>query len=69
MGADADIVIFDLASVSDRATFDQPAQTSAGFEHVIVAGTPLISNAKLDVNAFPGRAVRRAVKNGGGSRP
>ena len=63
VGADADIVIFDLETVSDRATFEQPAQTSVGFEYVIVAGTPLITKSKLDTTVFPGRAIRRSIAN------
>lgn len=58
-GADADIVVFDLAQVSDRATYEKPAQMSVGFEYVIVAGTPLVRNGELDTTVLPGRPVRR----------
>ncbi|WP_084399207.1 amidohydrolase family protein [Henriciella aquimarina] len=59
-GADADIVVFDPETVSDRATFARPAQTSEGFSFVIVGGTPLISKGVLDTGVMPGRPVRRA---------
>jgi N-acyl-D-glutamate deacylase len=58
-GADADIAVFDLKSVGDRATYDKPAQTSAGMRWVIVNGTPVIADGKLDLKALPGRPVRR----------
>ncbi len=41
VGADADIVVFDLATVQDNATFTEPAQHSTGFRHVLVKGTPI----------------------------
>ncbi len=58
-GADADLIVFDPATVSDRATFAVPAQTSVGMRHVIVNGTPIIANGKLVRNALPGQPIRR----------
>ncbi len=58
-GSDADIVIFDLAELSDRATFIQPALTSQGMKSVIVNGTLVIENGKLIKSALPGKAIRR----------
>lgn len=60
-GVDADIVVFDLDKITDRATFLEPCQTSVGMEHVIVNGTPLITKGKLDTSVRPGRPVRRPV--------
>jgi N-acyl-D-glutamate deacylase len=59
VGADADIVVFDAQAVSDRATFDRPAQTSVGMRWVLVGGTPVIDSGKLKKDALPGRAIRR----------
>lgn len=59
VGADADVVVFDLSIVSDAATFDQPAQPSIGFEYVIVAGAPLVKDGILDTEVLPGRPIRR----------
>lgn len=58
-GMDADLVVFDLATIADRATYEKPAQTSTGIRHVIVAGVPVIENGILDPNSRPGRPVRR----------
>ena len=38
VGADADLVIFDPETVTDRATYDEPTLTSNGMRHVVVAG-------------------------------
>jgi N-acyl-D-amino-acid deacylase len=45
-GMAADIVVFDLNEVADRATFEQPHQFSAGFHYVLVNGQVVIDNAK-----------------------
>jgi Amidohydrolase family len=58
VGADADITIFDLATVTDKATYAKPAQASQGIEHVIVGGVPLVENGKLKTDVFPGRPIR-----------
>lgn len=60
-GADADIAVFDPATVADRATFDQPAQRSAGMRYVLVAGRVVIDNGRLVEGAKPGRPIRRGV--------
>jgi N-acyl-D-amino-acid deacylase len=45
-GMAADIVIFDLNEVSDKATFERPHQFSAGFHFVLVNGQLIIENGK-----------------------
>src|SRR5437867_1502568 len=45
-GADADIVVFDPRSVTDRATYESPAQPSSGFKYVLVSGTPVVEEGK-----------------------
>src|SRR5215475_6876288 len=46
-GADADIVIFDPATISDRATFEMPMAPSVGVRELLVSGTLLIDDGKL----------------------
>ena len=58
-GADADIAVFDLKTVSDRATYAHPAEPSAGMQYVLVGGTPVIDGGKLVANVAPGRALVR----------
>jgi dihydroorotase len=59
VGADADITIFDPATVIDRATYEKPDQASLGIIHVLVNGAPVVRNSALVPNAVPGTAIRR----------
>ncbi len=56
-GQYADVVIFDPAIVSDRATFEAPHQLSVGIRDVWVNGTRVIANG-AHTGAMPGRVVR-----------
>ena len=56
-GTWADVVIFDPATVHDRATFDNPNQLSEGMEYVIVNGVPVIDQGKM-TGALPGKVLR-----------
>ncbi len=55
-GAFADVVVFDPATVIDKATFTEPHQLSVGIEHVFVNGVAVVSNG-AHTNALPGRTV------------
>jgi N-acyl-D-aspartate/D-glutamate deacylase len=56
-GSDADIVVFDPKTVSDRSTFEKPMEPSVGVHFLLVGGTPLISDGKLISDLYPGKAV------------
>jgi N-acyl-D-amino-acid deacylase len=58
VGADADLVIFDLQKVADPSTFDDPHHYAEGFRDVLVKGVPVIREGKL-TDARPGGALRR----------
>jgi N-acyl-D-aspartate/D-glutamate deacylase len=58
--ADADIVAFDLATVTDQATYADSSRVSSGIRHLLVNGVPLISDGELDTTVLPGRPVRAA---------
>lgn len=58
-GMDADVTIFDPASVLDRATYSEPARPSAGIRHVLVNGVPVVRDGVLQADQYPGRAIRR----------
>ena len=58
-GADADITVFDAATIIDRATFSEPTTPSSGIAHVLVNGTFVVRNGVLVPDAHPGRPVRR----------
>jgi N-acyl-D-amino-acid deacylase len=57
-GAYADITVFDLETVADRATFESPATPAAGIEHVFVNGHLVWSEGR-PTGERPGRALRR----------
>lgn len=63
VGADADLTIFDPATVTDRATFEQPAQYSTGIQHVLVGGVFVVRDEKLVDGVKPGKAIRRPQGN------
>jgi N-acyl-D-aspartate/D-glutamate deacylase len=62
-GADADLTIFDAATVIDRATFDKPALYSEGIRHVLVGGVFVVRDEKIVEGAKPGKPVRRPIGN------
>ena len=53
----ADVVVFDPATIADKATFDAPKQYAVGVEHVLVNGVPVIRHGE-HTGAKPGRVVR-----------
>jgi N-acyl-D-amino-acid deacylase len=55
----ADVVIFDPATVHDRATFDNPNQLAEGMDYVLVNGVPVIDQGKM-TGALPGKVLRGA---------
>ncbi|MYA63145.1 MAG: D-aminoacylase [Gemmatimonadetes bacterium] len=57
-GAAADMVLFDPATVLDRATTAQPHLTAAGIERVWVAGTVVYEEGAV-TGALPGVVLRR----------
>jgi N-acyl-D-amino-acid deacylase len=56
-GMFADVVVFDPATIADRATYDQPHQLSVGVRDVFVNGVAVLSEGK-HTGARPGRALR-----------
>jgi N-acyl-D-amino-acid deacylase len=53
----ADVVVFDPATITDHATFDQPHQLATGVDHVLVNGIPVLRDGE-HTGAKPGRVVR-----------
>jgi dihydroorotase/N-acyl-D-amino-acid deacylase len=62
-GMFADVIVFDPATIADRATFEQPKQLSVGVRDVWVNGVQVLRDG-AHTGAKPGRAVR-----GPGYRP
>jgi dihydroorotase/N-acyl-D-amino-acid deacylase len=53
----ADVVVFDPATITDRATFENPNQLSQGMHYVLVNGVLVIDGGKA-TNALPGKVLR-----------
>jgi N-acyl-D-amino-acid deacylase len=55
-GMFADVVVFDPATVADRATFEKPHQYAVGMKHVFVNGVQVLKDGE-HTGAKPGRAL------------
>ena len=58
-GMFADIVVFDPATIADKATYERPHQLAVGVDAVLVNGV-LVWRDGTATNAMPGRALRGA---------
>lgn len=59
-GAFADLAVFDPATVADKATFAEPRRPAVGMRHVLVNGTPIVSDgaALESLSKWPGRWLK-----------
>ena len=57
-GFAADVVVFDLATIRDKATFFEPHQHSEGVEHVFINGVAVVDGGQL-THATPGRILAK----------
>ena len=57
-GAAADLVVFDLGTIRDKATFFEPHQHSEGIDYVLVNGRLVVDGGSL-TNALPGKVLTR----------
>jgi N-acyl-D-amino-acid deacylase len=55
-GMFADVVVFDPATIADRATFEKPHQYTVGMKHVFVNGVQVLKDGE-HTGAKPGRAL------------
>ncbi len=58
VGADADIVVFDAQTVSDRSTYAKPTVPSIGFKYVLVNGVSVVIDGTIREHTFPGKGAR-----------
>jgi N-acyl-D-amino-acid deacylase len=55
-GMFADVVVFDPATIADKATFAQPHQYAVGMKHIFVNGVQVLKDGE-HTGAKPGRAL------------
>jgi N-acyl-D-aspartate/D-glutamate deacylase len=59
VGADADLTIFDPATVIDKSTYEDATVPSVGIPFVVVGGQVVVDSGKVTA-ARPGRPIRAA---------
>jgi len=59
VGMDADIVVFDPATISDVGTYQEPNQPAVGVQSVLVNGELVVDGGELILDAAPGQPIRR----------
>ena len=57
-GADADVVVLDPTTLTDRATYAEPTIPATGVRHLLVAGEFVVRDGELVTDAYPGRPLR-----------
>lgn len=57
IGTDADITVFNPATIKDNATYANPYQTADGISYVIVNGTMIVRAGELVRGAYPGKEI------------
>lgn len=62
IGADADLTILDLESVSDKSTYQDPAAYSEGIRHVLIGGVPVVKDGQLQEGVRPGQPIRGPIR-------
>ena len=57
VGADADLTLFDPATIIDRSTYTKGDTSSEGIVHVLVGGTFVVKNSQIIEGVMPGKAI------------
>jgi cytosine/adenosine deaminase-related metal-dependent hydrolase len=57
-GADADIVVIDPTTITDRATYQDPTRPSVGVTELLVGGEFVVRDGNIVPDAYPGRGLR-----------
>jgi N-acyl-D-amino-acid deacylase len=57
VGKNADVLVFDPATIADHATYEKPIQYATGMIHVFVNGKQVLKDGQ-HTNAKPGKFVK-----------
>jgi len=58
IGADADVTVFDPATIADTSSVETPASMSAGVDHVLVMGAVVLSPTGVDKSVRRGQPIK-----------
>ena len=62
VGADADLTVFDPATVTDNATIPKGSLPATGIPFVVVNGTVVVKDSKVLKDVYPGQPIRLPVQ-------
>lgn len=62
LGKDADLAIFDPATVKDNSTPQQGGLPSTGIPYVVVNGTIVVKDSKVLKDVYPGQPIRAEIR-------
>jgi N-acyl-D-aspartate/D-glutamate deacylase len=62
VGADADITVFDPATVRDASTYTEPSLQSLGMRYVLVNGAVVVRDGKVQAGVAAGKEVRAPIE-------
>lgn len=63
LGADADLTMFDPATVIDQSTYREPSRPPVGIAHVLVGGVSVVASGHAVEGVTPGRAIRAPLRH------
>lgn len=58
----ADLTVFDPETVSDNTTYLEPDRPPTGIELVLINGTPIVEDGRIDTDTLAGRVLRRGAE-------
>ena len=61
-GADADIVVFDPATIIDHSTYADPAAPSEGVMYLLVEGTAVVRDGEIVPGVYPGQPITSGTR-------
>jgi hypothetical protein len=56
-GKDADVVVFDPQTITDRSNYQHPMEPSVGVKYLVVGGTTVINQGQIVSDLYPGEAL------------
>jgi len=58
VGADADLIAFDMDQLTDKSTYEHPTLAPEGMRYVLVNGISVVVDGKIKAGVSPGKGIR-----------